>query len=211
MGTGPRLRPPATGWRAAGGRAGLRHQAQHPALADFPRLAGKGPARHGDRRRHPGVRSRRRVSFQRSGGSGGIALCQRSDARSPGQEAGVRDLSGSPDSGPRDRRPDLQARLWPSRRQSSGQGPHQLDGWRLPRRTMASRSMPTRLPVAPRSLISISTTIRWKACAGRASRSSPCSTIPKPRPVPTMRAICSNVFGSWSKPFRVTARRHSTA
>ena len=46
---------------------------------------------------------------------------------------------------------------------------------------------------------------------GQVTRSSLSNIIRKPRPVRTTRAICSNVFAGWSKPFRATAPRRSIA
>ena len=99
----------------------------------------------------------------------------------------------------------------PSRRQSSGQGPEQRargDNFTEPRlRRRCGLGCRTRRDLPSQS----QRPDRGRDCAGRASRSSPCSTIRRPRPDRMTRAICSSVSGGWSKPFRATARRRSIA
>src|SRR5579885_3363561 len=63
------------------------------------------------------------------------------------------------------------------------------------RRITDSRSIPSRSRDAPNFLILISTIERWRGCAGRACRSSPCSTIPRLRPGRMIRATFSAASG----------------
>src|SRR5881409_430034 len=111
-----------------GRRLRLWNQAQHPAPAPDG-----GRSRHGRARgdaRGGGARdeARRRLPLERAGRPGGRALPDRVGPRAPRPPAGLRDLSGPPDHGARQRRQHLQAQVRPPRREPSREGPRDGQG-----------------------------------------------------------------------------------
>src|SRR5262249_14618750 len=71
---------------------------------------------------------------------------------------------------------------------------------RSPHRTTASPSCPNRCRLRSRSPTSRSSTARMRACASKAARFSPCSTIPRPRPAPRTATTSSSASSScWTR------------